>query len=236
WWQDGVFYQIHVRSFYSQENKGNERFGDLKGIEMKLPELKELGVSVIVLNSILKSDSSSSKKDYGYEIVDYEQIDDSIGTMDDFESLVNATHRNGMKLIIEFVPNHVGDKHPWFEEFKKYFENPPTNPTSSWNHFTTVYEEEGGSWKQLDSTNARSNNTYYLHQFLKTQPELNLRSRFIQGEMEKYLKFWTDKDVDGFKIANSDFLFENSDQIDNSPGVSNNNSNNNNNNNNNNNM
>src|SRR6201994_4577344 len=112
WWRDGIFYQIYPRSFQDSDGDG---VGDLAGIIHRLPYLLTLGVDAIWLSPIFVSPMA----DFGYDIADYTGIDPLFGTMDDFDALVKATHESGLKLILDLVPNHTSDQHPWFLEAKR---------------------------------------------------------------------------------------------------------------------
>lgn len=112
WWQDSVVYQIYPMSFQDSNNDG---IGDLPGIQSRLPYLKKLGVDVIWLNPIYQSPN----KDNGYDIADYEAINPIYGTMDDFDNLLEATHKNGIKLLMDLVVNHTSDQHKWFKKLSK---------------------------------------------------------------------------------------------------------------------
>src|SRR5262249_4807011 len=109
WWQTGVIYQIYPRSFQDSDGDG---VGDLRGIIARLPYLKELGIDAIWLSPIFVSPMA----DFGYDIADYTDIDPLFGTLADFDALLAAAHDHGLKLILDLVPNHTSDRHPWFLE------------------------------------------------------------------------------------------------------------------------
>ena len=107
WWRNGIFYQVYPRSFQDSDGDG---VGDIRGIIQRLPYLKSLGVDAVWLSPIFPSPMA----DFGYDISDYTGIDPLFGTMDDFDALVAAAHENGLKIILDLVPNHTSDQHPWF--------------------------------------------------------------------------------------------------------------------------
>src|SRR5438477_12849364 len=109
WWQTGVIYQIYPRSFQDTDSDG---VGDLRGINQRLPYLAELGVDAIWISPIFVSPMA----DFGYDVADYTDIDPLFGSLKDFDELLDAAHRNGLKVILDLVPNHTSDRHPWFIE------------------------------------------------------------------------------------------------------------------------
>ena len=112
WWRHGIFYQVYPRSFRDSDGDG---VGDLGGIIARLPYLKSLGVDAVWLSPIFPSPMA----DFGYDISDYTGIDPLFGSMDDFDALVNAAHESGLRLILDLVPNHTSDQHPWFREARR---------------------------------------------------------------------------------------------------------------------
>lgn len=189
WWQHGVIYQIYPRSFQDSNGDG---IGDLNGILSRLPYLVRLGIDAIWISPIYPSPMA----DFGYDIADYCGIDPMFGTMQDFDCLLDQAHRHGLKLILDFVPNHTSDRHPWFIESRSSRDNPkrdwyiwrdePNNWTS---HF-------GGSAWEFDATTGQ----YYLHSFLKEQPDLNWRNPEVKAAMFDVLRYWLRKGVDGFRV------------------------------------
>jgi len=117
WWQTGIVYQVYPRSFMDSDGNG---VGDLPGIESKLDYLKWLGVKAVWISPCYRS----PMKDFGYDVSDYCDIDPLFGTMADLDRLLVETHARGMKLIMDFVPNHTSDQHPWFIESRSSRDNP----------------------------------------------------------------------------------------------------------------
>src|SRR5882757_3887774 len=195
WWQDGIIYQVYPRSFQDSNQDG---IGDLKGILKRLDYLKWLGVKAVWLSPIYPSPMA----DFGYDISDYTGIWPSFGTMEDFDELLEQVHMAGMKLILDLVPNHSSDEHPWFLESRKsrngskrdwyIWKNarPDGSPPNNW---LSVF---GGSAWEWDPATKQ----FYYHAFLKKQPDLNCRNPRVQEAMFNILRFWLNKGVDGFRI------------------------------------
>jgi len=195
WWRHGVFYQVYPRSFQDSNGDG---VGDLRGMIARLPYLKELGVDAVWLSPIFPS----PMEDFGYDISDYTGIDPLFGTMDDFDALIAAAHNNGLKLILDLVPNHTSDQHPWFIEARSSRDNPKRDwyiwcdgapdggVPNNW------LSEFGGSGWEYDS----STRQYYYHAFLAKQPDLNWRNREVREAIYEVMRFWLEKGVDGFRV------------------------------------
>lgn len=195
WWERGVVYQIYPRSFQDSDSDG---VGDLRGIERRLDYLVELGVDALWLSPIFPSPMA----DFGYDVADYCGIDPLFGTLEDFDRLLEAAHDRGLKLLLDFVPNHSSDQHPWFMESRSSRESPKRDwyiwrdpapdggPPNNW-----ISDFGGSSW-ELDEATGQ----YYLHTFLKEQPDLNWRNPELRAAMLDVLHFWFDRDVDGFRI------------------------------------
>ncbi|HYD73695.1 MAG TPA: alpha-amylase family glycosyl hydrolase, partial [Candidatus Binatia bacterium] len=195
WWQTGVIYQIYPRSFQDGDGDG---VGDLRGIERRLDHLVELGVDAIWLSPIF----TSPMADFGYDIADYTDIDPLFGTLDDFDALLNAAHERGLKVILDLVPNHTSDQHPWFRESRASRSNPKRDwyiwrdPAPSGGPPTNWLSEFGGSaWEYDERTHQ-----YYYHAFLAAQPDLNWRNRAVREAIYEAMRFWFRRGVDGFRI------------------------------------
>ncbi len=194
WWKEAIVYQIYPRSFKDSNGDG---VGDLRGIIEKLDYIQSLGVDAVWLNPIYKSPND----DGGYDISDYYSIQPEFGTMDDFDELLAGLHQRNLKLIMDLVLNHSSDEHPWFQESRKsksnpyrdyYFWKPGKNdgPPNNWPSFF------GGSAWQVDG----STGEYYLHLFSRKQPDLNWENPILREEINKLMKFWLDKGVDGLRL------------------------------------
>ncbi|THU32971.1 alpha-amylase [Niastella caeni] len=195
WWQQDVIYQIYPRSFQDTNGDG---IGDLKGIIQKLDYLSWLGIDVIWLSPVYPS----PMKDFGYDISNYTDVHPVFGSMEDFELLVARIHALGMKLILDLVPNHTSDEHPWFIESRSSRDNAkrnwyiwvdPREDGSAPNNWLSVFG--GDAWQWDEHTRQ-----YYYHAFLKEQPDLNWRNPQVQQAMLNVMRFWLDKGVDGFRV------------------------------------
>lgn len=195
WWRDGIFYQIYPRSFQDSNGDG---VGDLAGILRRLPYVKSLGVDAIWLSPIFPSPMA----DFGYDISDYTDIEPLFGTMADFDALIAAVHDNGLKLILDLVPNHTSDRHPWFVESRASRDNPKRDwyvwrdPAPDGGVPNNWLSEFGGSAWQFDETTGQ----YYYHAFLAQQPDLNWRNPDVRNAIYDVMRFWLEKGVDGFRV------------------------------------
>ncbi|WP_439883232.1 alpha-amylase family glycosyl hydrolase [Pontibacter sp. MBLB2868] len=195
WWQSGIVYQIYPRSFQDSNNDG---VGDLEGIISRLDYLKWLGITAVWVSPIYPSPMA----DFGYDISDYCGIHPLFGTMDDFDRLLKEVHARDMKLILDLVPNHTSNEHPWFLESRSSRDNPkrdwyiwedPNKDGSEPNNWMAVFG--GTAWEWDEKTEQ-----YYYHAFLKEQPDLNWRNPEVQKAMFDVMRFWLDKGVDGFRV------------------------------------
>jgi glycosidase len=196
WWQSGVVYQIYPRSFQDSNGDG---VGDLAGIITRLEYVRDtLGVDAIWLSPFFPSPMA----DFGYDVADYCDVDPLFGDLETFDRLVAETHRRGMKIIIDYVPNHSSDQHPWFIESRSSRDNPkrdwyvwrdPQPDGSLPNNWLASFG--GPSWT-FDETTGQ----YYLHSFLPQQPDLNWRNPEVKQAMFDVLRFWMERGVDGFRI------------------------------------
>jgi len=200
WWQRGVVYQIYPRSFRDTNGDG---IGDLAGVIEKLDYLNDgtaasLGVDAIWLSPFYPSPMA----DFGYDVADYCDVHPLFGDLVTFDRLVSEAHRRGMKVIIDWVPNHTSDQHPWFVESRANRNNPKRDwyiwrdpkpdgsPPNNWGSFF------GGPAWTLDPATGQ----YYLHQFVREQPELNWRNPALRAAMLDTLRFWLRRGVDGFRM------------------------------------
>ncbi|XP_063989158.1 maltase 2-like [Diachasmimorpha longicaudata] len=205
WWKDAFIYQIYPRSFMDSDGDG---VGDLKGITSKLEHFVDLNVSAIWISPIYVSPMA----DFGYDVSNFTDVDPTFGTIMDFANLTAKAKALGLRVILDFVPNHTSDKHPWFlnsvKKVKPYDDyyvwmdgklvNGTTYPPNNW---LSVFG--GSAWK----FNAERGQ-YYLHQFATGQPDLNYHNLAVIAEIEAALTFWLDHGVDGFRIDAINYLFE----------------------------
>lgn len=193
WWRGAVIYQIYPRSFQDSSGTG---VGDLPGITARLGHVASLGVDAIWLSPIF----TSPMADMGYDVSDYRNIDPIFGTLADFDALVARAHALGLKVIVDQVLSHSSDRHPWFANSKKRGDKadwyvwadarPDGSPPNNWQ---SVFG--GSSWEW-----APERGQYYLHNFLISQPDLNLRNPEVQAELLEVLRFWLERGVDGFRL------------------------------------
>ncbi len=195
WWQTGIIYQIYPRSFQDSNGDG---IGDLPGIIRRLDYVGSLGVAAIWLSPIYPS----PMVDFGYDVSDYTGIHPIFGTMDDFDRLLTQAHARGLKVILDLVPNHTSNQHPWFQASRSSRSDPKRNwyiwrdpapngaPPNNW---LSVF---GGSAWEFDPATGQ----YYLHSFVKEQPDLNYRHPDVLPAMLDVMRFWLDRGVDGFRV------------------------------------
>jgi alpha-glucosidase len=195
WWRHGIFYQIYPRSFQDSNSDG---IGDIAGIIDRLPYLEALGVDAVWLSPIFPSPMA----DFGYDISDYTGIDPLFGSMEDFDALISVAHGAGLKLILDLVPNHTSDQHPWFIESRASRDNPKRDwyiwrdpavdggPPNNW------MSEFGGSAWEYDAETEQ----YYYHAFLDQQPDLNWRNPAVREAIYDVMRFWLRRGVDGFRV------------------------------------
>jgi alpha-glucosidase len=205
-------YQIYPRSFQDANGDG---IGDLPGIGARLDYLADLGIDAIWISPIYPSPMA----DFGYDVSDYCAVDPIFGTLEDFDQLVAAAHARGLKLILDYVPNHTSDQHPWFIESRSSREagrrdwyiwrdaGPDGAPPSNW-----LSEFGGSAWTWDDATGQ-----YYYHAYLKEQPDLNWRHPDVRQAMLDVLRFWLDRGVDGFRVDAIHHLIEDEQLRDNPP-------------------
>lgn len=219
WYQSDVIYQINPKSFKDSQTLDKDGkaedgagIGDLSGISDKIDYLQSLGVNSLWVNSFYKSGVSSYEF---HDVADFKQVDETVGTMAAFDNLRKSLKKKGMRLIMDFIPNHSGKKHEWFMESQnktKGFEdfyiwadgtgsNPTKNPPNNW---VTVYNKPAWTY---DATRGQ----WYYHSYLPDYPDLNLRNEMVLSKMDDVLKFWLDKGVDGFTIQGLQRLVESND-------------------------
>ena len=197
WWKQAVVYQVYPRSFKDSRGEG---LGQIAGVTEKIGYLKELGVDAIWLSPFYPSQLA----DGGYDVDDYRNVDPKLGTMDDFDALAKAAHADGIKIVVDIVPNHSSNLHEWFKaalaakpgslERDRYIfrdgkgpngDEPPTN----WqNHFG------GPAWTRVPD------GQWYLHMFTKEQPDWNWKNEDVRADFIKTLRFWLDHGADGFRV------------------------------------
>jgi alpha-glucosidase len=193
WWQSGILYEVYPRSFQDANGDG---IGDLQGILQRLDYLADLGIKAVWIAPFYPSPMA----DFGYDIADYCNVDRIFGTLNDFDMLLRAIHDRGLKLILDFVPNHTSDQHPWFLESRSSLANPKRDwylwrdpavdggPPNNW-----LSNFGGSGW-------TKDGSQYYYHGFLKQQPDVNWRNPELREAMFNVLRFWLDRGADGFRV------------------------------------
>jgi alpha-glucosidase len=201
WWQRGAIYQIYPRSFADSNGDG---VGDLPGILDRLDYLggkdDSLGVEAIWLSPFYRSPMA----DFGYDIADYTDVDPLFGTLADFDALTAAAHDRGIKMVVDWVPNHTSDQHPWFIDSRSRRDSPkrdwyvwrdPAPDGGPPNNWQSAFAAVGPAWT-LDHTTGQ----YYLHSFTPQQPDLNWDNPEVEAAMHDVLRFWLRRGTDGFRI------------------------------------
>ncbi len=211
WWQTGVIYQIYPRSFMDANGDG---IGDLQGVINRLDYLAHtLGVDAIWLSPFYPS----PMVDFGYDVSNYVDVDPMFGDLAIFDELLNKAHALNLKVIIDFVPNHCSDQHPWFLESRQSKDNPKRDwfiwkdakpDGSPPNNWLSVFG--GSAWEWDEHTQQ-----YYLHKFVKEQADFNWRNPEVKAAMFEVIRFWLNRKVDGFRIDVAHFILKDPDFRDN---------------------
>jgi alpha-glucosidase len=195
WWRSALFYQVYVRSFLDTDDDG---VGDLPGVVARLEYLDWLGVDALWLSPVMPSPNA----DWGYDVADYRAVLREYGTMDDLDALIAAAGARGMRVLLDLVPNHTSDRHPWFVESRSSPHSarrdwyvwadpkPDGAPPNNW-----VGSFGGPAWT-LDAASGQ----YYLHNFLPEQPDLNWWNEDVRLAFDDIVRFWWDRGVAGFRI------------------------------------
>ncbi|TCC32288.1 alpha-amylase family glycosyl hydrolase [Kribbella sindirgiensis] len=193
WWQTGAIYQIYPRSFADSNNDG---IGDLAGVTGRLGYLADLGVSAIWLSPFYPSPMD----DFGYDVTDHTGVDPLFGSVADAEALIDAAHRHGLRVLVDFVPNHTSHRHPWFEASRSrrdhtdwYYWRSPAADGGPPNNWLSLF---GGSAWTFDADRGE----YYYHAYLPEQPDLNWRNPAVRTAQYDVLRTWLQRGVDGFRI------------------------------------
>jgi alpha-glucosidase len=195
WWQSGIIYQVYPRSFQDTNGDG---VGDLPGITRRLPHLVELGVDAIWISPIFPSPMA----DFGYDVADYTGIHPLFGTLEDFDELLAHAHALGLKVLLDLVPNHSSDQHPWFVESRSSRYSPKRDwyiwrdPAPDGGPPTNWLSEFGGPAWEYDPASGQ----YYYHAFLAGQPDLNWRNPEVASAIHSAMRIWLERGVDGFRV------------------------------------
>jgi alpha-glucosidase len=213
WWETAVVYQIYPRSFCDASGDG---IGDLDGIRRHLDHLSWLGIDALWLSPFY----CSPMADFGYDVADYCDVDPLFGTLTDFDRLLAEAHHRDIKVLIDWVPNHTSDQHPWFQAAR----SSPADPKRGWYWWRDDRPDEVGGWGPPGSEGRRPNNwraafpgvgltefppawtwdettgQWYLHMFLAQQPDLNWTDPDVRSAMADVVHFWLARGVDGFRV------------------------------------
>jgi alpha-glucosidase len=212
WWRGAIIYQIYPRSFFDTNGDG---IGDMAGVNQKLDYICSLGVDALWISPFFKS----PMRDFGYDVADYRAVDPIFGTNQDFVALISSAHRRGLKIIIDMVLAHTSDEHSWFQESRPSRTNakadwyvwvdpkPDGTPPNNWQ------AAFGGSAWQWDSRRRQ----YYLHHYLRSQPNLNWYNQKVVDAMFEEVRFWLETGVDGLRLDAITTLAHDSELRDNPP-------------------
>ncbi|MGH2385099.1 MAG: alpha-amylase family glycosyl hydrolase [Candidatus Limnocylindria bacterium] len=215
WWQNGVVYEIYPRSFADADGDGT---GDLAGITDRLDYLAWLGVDAIWIAPFYPSPMA----DFGYDVSDHTDVAPLFGSLADFDALLAAAHERGIRVLVDYVPNHTSDQHPWFVESRSSRDNPRRDwyvwrdpgpngePPNNW-----ISMFAGPAWERDETTQQ-----FYLHTFLAEQPDLNWRNPATRVAMFDVARFWLDRGVDGFRIDVAPMVMKDPELRDNPPNPS----------------
>ncbi|WLG98193.1 alpha-amylase family glycosyl hydrolase [Pseudomonas sp. FP198] len=190
WWKNAVIYQVYPRSFADANGDG---IGDLPGLTARLDHLQRLGIDALWLSPVFRSPMC----DAGYDICDYTDVDPLFGNLADLDALIAKAHERGLKVLLDFVPNHTSDQHPWFIESRSSRDNPKRD----W----YIWRDQPNNWRaSIDGGSAwtwdETSQQYYLHFFLPEQPDLNWHNPQVVAAMHQVLHFWLERGVDGFRV------------------------------------
>jgi alpha-glucosidase len=190
WWENAVLYQVYPRSYADSNADG---IGDLRGLISKLDHLEWLGVDAVWLSPTFPSPN----KDWGYDVADYLGVHPDFGTLDDLDELIAEAGRRRVRVLLDLVPNHTSDAHPWFRDPAKrdwYVWRDPKPDGSPPNNWKSVFG--GGAAWTLDAASGQ----YYLHNFLPEQPDLDWWNDEVRAAFDEILRFWFERGVAGFRI------------------------------------
>jgi alpha-glucosidase len=217
WWKHGVIYQIYPRSFQDSNGDG---IGDLQGVIDRLDYLNDGTPDSLGIDAIWFSPTyPSPMADFGYDVSDYEAVHPDFGDLATMDRLIEECHRRGIRVILDFVPNHSSDQHPWFIESRSsrdnakrdwYIWRDPGAAGEPPNNWIAVFGGSAWEWDQKTQQ-------YYLHMFLKEQPDLNWRNPEVERRMHDVLRFWMKRGVDGFRIDVMDRIVKDPELGDNPP-------------------
>jgi alpha-glucosidase len=202
WWRDAVIYQVYARSFADADGDG---VGDLDGVSSRLGYVELLGADAVLLTPIF----TSPMADHGYDVADPRDVDPVFGDLAGFDTLVERSHEHGLRLLLDIVPNHTSVQHEWFRaaltsapgspERSRYHFRPGRGPDGATppNGWTSTFG--GPAWTRVTDADGRPEE-WYLHLFAPEQPDLNWTNPEVWADLEKTMRFWLDRGVDGFRV------------------------------------
>ncbi|XP_036334552.1 maltase A2-like [Rhagoletis pomonella] len=207
WWEDATLYQIYPRSFMDSDGDG---IGDLNGITSRLEYFKEIGVTAAWISPIYESPMA----DMGYDVANFTNIDPLFGTLDDFDVMIEKAHKLGLKIIMDFVPNHSSNECEWFKKSIRREDgyddvyvwsdgkiDPETGERQEPSNWLAAFGGSQWTWNE-------ERQQYYLHQFLAEQPDFNLSNPLVRQHLIEALEFWLERGVDSFRIDAVPFFYE----------------------------
>ncbi len=212
WWQGAIIYQIYPRSFLDTSGDG---VGDLPGITARLDYVASLGVDAVWISPFFKSPMA----DFGYDVADYRAVDPLFGSLADFDALIDAAHRRGLKVMIDMVLSHTSIEHPWFTESRQDRHNPradwyvwadPRADGGPPNNWLSIFGGVAWAWEPRRAQ-------YYLHNFLAAQPDLNFHVPAVREAVLANVRFWLDRGADGLRLDAINFCFHDARLRDNPP-------------------
>ncbi len=193
WWQTGVLYHVYLRSFQDSNGDG---VGDLPGLTRRLPYLRWLGVDAVWVSPFYRS----PMRDFGYDVSDHTAVDPLFGTLGDFDQMLAEAHRLGLRVIVDWIPNHTSSDHPWFRAARD-----PADPLRDFYYWRDGREDGppnnwpsafgGPAWTRDETTGQ-----YYLHLCLPEMPDLNWHNPAVEAAQFSVARFWLDRGVDGFRV------------------------------------
>jgi alpha-glucosidase len=216
WWRSAVLYQVYPRSFADSNGDG---IGDLAGVTGRLDHLVDLGVDALWLSPFYVS----PMVDFGYDVADHCAVDPIFGTLGDFDALIAAAHARGLRVLVDYVPNHTSDRHPWFVRSRSSRDDPyrswyvwadPGRDGGPPNNWLSAFSAAGPAWT-LDQATGQ----YYLHSYTASQPDLNWHHPAVPEAMGAVLRFWLDRGVDGFRVDAVHRLIKDLTLADNAPEI-----------------
>ena len=204
WYKDAVIYELHVKAFFDSNADG---VGDFPGLTQKLDYLADLGVTAIWLLPFYPSPG----KDDGYDIAQYDAVNQAYGTLRDVKLLIREAHARGLRVITELVCNHTSDQHPWFQRARRAPAGSAYRDYYVWTDNPDKYKEVRIIFTDTERSNWTWDpvaNAYYWHRFFHHQPDLNFDNPRVRAEIKKALDFWLDMGVDGLRLDAIPYLYE----------------------------